>query len=214
MRAKVTFRDGGRLRPRPQHLVFGAGDFAHAEDADLPPPLAEIVREWRCTYAVNRIPAQDVRATLRALASIDDAGALLAIRVIDDWTEAQLCGTAGRLWRRDHPDPTTPIPEDLFSPTCWPPERIRATARVTLKTLPRADGRRQLAGRDLWFAIALVAYWRNSTGRVPAVTVESVTERESEFLSWAWEMFHRAGRRLAAPTLAKVLWRAIRQRKA
>jgi hypothetical protein len=181
-------------------------------DELVTPRLAEILRELRITYAVKRQPGQDVRATLRALATIEDGEAARAVRVMDDWTQAQFYGTAGRLWRQEHPDPAAPVPADLFTARAWPPERIRATARAALKAMPREDGRREMAGRDLAFAAALMDYWERR-GRRSAVTCDRGFSRESEFLRFAGDMFLLVGRRLSQAAIARLLWHSKKIRK-
>ena len=227
-RPKISFRTGRKLRRHPQYLIYwpGAsikrGGFAHPEDADAlrracaearidyMPELAEIIQENRAGYSISRPPAQGIRATLRALGNLADEETAQAVRVLDDWTDAQLCGAAARIWRRDHPAPDTPIPADLFKPSSWPPERIRQTARTALETMPRKDGRRPQWNRDYWFGVALVRYWSHATGKRPTVTAPTDTAKASVFLTWAAAMFKRAGRRIHTSDLAKTLQRAKR----
>ena len=211
-RPKVTFREGKKLRRKPQPLAWwGVGvhskDWQKKKDDDeeLPPCLAEIIQAARDNYAQRRTPSEDVRATLRALVHVEDEQAARAVRLIDDYTEAELATAATRLWRRENTD-TDVVPDDLFDFQGWTPDRIRLTAKEALRGMRPRSGRAMKRGRDLELATALATYWQWSIagGKAPSVYVGG------NFLLWANDKFRRAGREIDQRSLEKILQEVIR----
>lgn len=213
-RAKVTFREGKKMRRKPQPLVWEAGE--HSSDRQLKrdeenpnPRLAEIIQTARDNYAQSRTPSQDVRETLRALSKIDDEHAARAVRAMDDFTQAEFATAANRIWRRENGNAA--LPDDLFAFETWTPERIRNTAKEARKGMRPQSGRASKASRDNDLAVALARWWIDDHGGPPSVTREKGGRDASPFLLWAKDRFIDAGRSITADALAPILRKAIRQ---
>lgn len=203
MRAKPTFKDGVRTELKS---TYWGDDYARPDDADLDPELAEIIVEWRGTFALSRPlsqdeketlrkrgtfvesrPAsQDVEETLRKLPTLDDEHIVRAAKCIDPWTESELC----RL-------PSNPTPD-----------QIRDEARRGRRSMTAKNGRRPGHMDSVWFGVALTNWWIKHKGR-PTVTTNRECSKASEFLKWAVEMFHRAGRAVGEEAVAKIMREAI-----
>lgn len=225
-RAKVTFRDGKKLRRKPQPLAWWgvavhSSDWQLKRDEELPPRLAEIIQAARDNYAQRRIISGDVRATLRALAQVEDEQATRAVRLMDDYTEAELATASMRLWKRQNTD-TDAVPDDLFDFQGWTPDRVRLTAKEALRGMdmvlrksadgseswhPRS-GRALKKSRDFALGLALARWWWNDTGERP--TVYRHSGKEGDFLFWATEKFNRAGRAISSNSLETILQKVIR----
>jgi hypothetical protein len=215
-RPKVTFREGKKLRRKPQPLAWwGVGvhskDWQKKKDDDeeLPPCLAEIIQAARDNYAQRRTPSEDVRATLRALVHVEDEQAARAVRLIDDYTEAELATAAARLWKRENPI-IDAVPGDLFDFQGWTPDRIRLTAKEALRGMRPRYGRGKTQGRDFELATDLAYWWQESKGERPTVSLAKGRAKDSEFLSWAQDMFSRAGRAISPAALKPILSKAIK----
>lgn len=201
---KIMFRGGRR------NADYGEGCLIEtaSDDIDLSPNLADIVQTFRTMYGEELPDRSSILATLRALSRVADTEVNEALETLHAQAEAHLLLAAYHAWRNSHPDGE--IPAGQLSPCAWSPEQLRDNARAALDLVPEAPGRPSTADMDSQFARALALYWR-SIGKATTVTVEQEdVSKESEFLSWAWEMFQRAGRDIAPATLAKVLRRAIK----
>lgn len=187
MRPKVTFRDGFRWERK---CTYWEGEFAKAEDADLEPGLAEIVIHWRAEFATAgwRPSAQDVKETLRRLRVLDDDQIVRALKALDPFTD-------GELWRL----PRNPTPSEIRAEA----ERVL----LKMKHAPKRAGRTAVQGKDVRMGVSLARWWERHTGD-PATVWEST--KESAFLAWATQMFHRAGRFVSASALRKSLQRSIK----
>lgn len=205
MRAKILHRPGGKLLRKPQPLAGWLSDFAQPDDADLADDLAEIILTFRAQYAILRRPSnQALKATLKDLVLAGDDDLLRIQKVVDDWVRPHLATASLLFHRKTHPQGD--LPNGWCDIESWPLEFTRLMARDAMAKLARdrpKGGRRPLQKRDVQFGMALVRYWR-SQGKRPTVTAANSynVDKESEFLSWAWQMFDRAGRRTAGQPLS------------
>lgn len=205
-RPKTLFRSTRRK------IDYGEGMLVDLvpEDADLALDLCEIIQIWRTMFAEEPPSRQDIRATLQSLSKITDGEAREAICTLHSQPETFLIQAAWRGWRKSHHE--APFPVNLLDPHTWPPELIRVSAKAALTSIPEALGRTSYRDMRSQFAVVLVRYWC-TLGKKPTVTVESELARESEFLSWSWEMFQRVNHGIDAATLAKILRLATRQNR-
>lgn len=196
MRPKVTFRDGkGRPQPirRKPHPSWGwrDGDHMCQDDNDLPEALAEIVVHWRGIFAIEKPTTQAIKVTLRELKALEDADIVRAYRALDPWTTAHL-------WRL----PDKPSPAEI--------RNVAAEAMRKLKHTPARPGRPKSAGNEVLLGVELVVYWRATSGEEITLTRATDTAKESPFLKWAADLFHRAGRRIKPGSIAPILRQSIK----
>ena len=253
MRPKKTYMKDRKIRRQPQYMAWWEGDYAEKGDAELCPELAAIINEFRASYKQKRTPAGDVKETLQGLRGLlDDADIQQAVHMMDELTKADLCAAAGRVWRKENPDPETLAPDDLFSLKSWPASRIRRMASEALKALrakrdtssdsdrlgkrlrialsrhyifgddmapehrealfqdalqdlPKGKGRHSTQQRDVEFAAALAAYWQKEKGKAATIALATAVRKESAFVTFALDCFHRAGRCISAEALVEML---------
>lgn len=211
MRPKILFRAAmpdepakkhGRKRRRTTDHALGETIGAALDNVDLVDPvLVEIIQGWRSIFEDEYPSRQDIVATMKALTRLEDEAVPDAMDTLHNAVEAALIQTAIREGM---------IPKDACSPGGWPPDRIRAMAKTAITALPTTIGRPSFRDSENQFSDVLVSYWR-ALGWQATITVESDTTRESEFLSWAFEMFRRVGRCRKSASLAKILRRATRK---
>lgn len=198
MRPKILFR---AARRKTDHAL-GEIIVAALDDVDLTDPvLAEIVQCWRSIFDDGYPSRPDILATMKALTRLKDEAVPDAMDTLHTVVEAALIQAAMR-------DGVTPM--DACCPGAWPPDRIRAVAKTAIASLPKTIGRPSFRDSENQFADVLLTYWR-TLGKQATITVESDTAQESEFLSWAFEVFQRVGRGRESSSLAKILRRATRK---
>lgn len=219
MSPKKTYLKDTKIRRQPQYLAYWEGYYAVDDDADMPEELAAIIQDARASFSFKKTPAGDIRETLRGLSQMMNGAKIRqAVQVMDEFTKAHLCTAAGRVWRKENPDPETPVPDDLFNLKSWRPDYIRKMAKEALGNLPEVKGRHSTQQRDVEFAARLAAYWQKDTGERASVSIKSDTSpADSNFVQFAVKMFHRAGRSqtrsygktpLTAAALSKILRQA------
>ncbi len=212
VKAKVTYREGRKLRAHPNSGVRRASPKLLENSRRLQDDgLAEIVVSWGMRFARLDAKASDasIKKTLLRLPSETDADALTAVRNAEEATRSALQGAAFRAAKQGG---------EKFSHTSWrtwTPEQIReyaAAASVRLQT--SKGGRPPKEGLELLFAKDLIDYWIRSTGKPATVTRPGDGRyrpyKASPFLAWATAAFMAAGVALAPQSLAEILWRAKR----
>lgn len=214
MRPKKTYLDDGKARQQPQHLSYWESEFAESGDSALPHELAMIVQDARASYLFKKQPAQDIKETLRGLSLMkDDVKIQQAAQMIDEFTKSHLCTAAGLIWREENPDADTTVPDELFTIKSWSAEHIQQMARYALKRSPGKSGRNPTQDRDVFFAARLATYWGKIEDKKATVTMTSETTKESAFVSFAVDMFHRAGRFVGSSALENILRQSIKNQK-
>lgn len=198
MRPKKTFRD-----PRLKQFFWGE---IRLKDAELDAELAALLSIWRAKYQrfkdrTFNPPMMDVRATLEALAEIEDDRADSAVRLLDSHTRACIKHAAWLDYRRKFPEPA-PIPPSALlirKPTghgvglAVSPQRLRELAALALSVLPKdTGGRPRINSLDHLFACALVRHWLRIYGTKPTIDCDGTGDFDgTEFMRWVSDMFRR-----------------------
>lgn len=208
MRAKITFKNGHRIR-RGMHPSGGGwvGDF---DDGKLPEnfdlALKEIILSARVHYSHQQPTGQETKATLRALIDLPDEKIPAAVRALDGWTEALIANAARQQYRNDNPALSSGqfIPMDVFDLEKYQPELFRKLVGIALNKYSAPNGRRSYFYRDVQFALALLKYWEHTFGEKATATKNGC----SPFMKFAGHAFQRAGRGVA--DRARIFQAAIR----
>lgn len=221
VKPKVTYREGRKLRSKPhpsRGLRRASPELLEKSRRLQDDGLEEIVVRWGMFFARRKpwaprrrdaieekgcvADAQSIKKTLHKLTTETDAGAVAALRLVDEGTLRALRGAAFRAAKQRG---------EKFSLTgwrTWTPRQIREYAANAILRLPRSNGCPRVNELKLLFARELIEYWVRSTGKPAAVTKPSELYPASPFLVWATRAFVTAGVVITPQSLAQTLQRA------